>query len=217
MIAKKIDFEYLLCYNIFWLKGKGWVILRVISGKAKGRKLKVPAGWNIRPTPDRVKESLFNILMGIIEGARFLDLFAGTGNVGIEALSRGAAGAVFVENNSRHVKVIEENLAITGLGERARVIKSGVEPALKKLAAENLKFDIVFMDPPYHTDLAEKALLLLAESDLVGENGLVIVESSSLKDMPERVGDLFISRREKYGDTVLTFYAKFLRTQREEN
>jgi len=192
-------------------------ILRVISGKAKGRKLKVPAGFNLRPTPDRVKESLFNILMGEIEGALFLDLFAGTGNIGIEALSRGAAGAVFVENNDRHVKVIMENLARTGLGERARVIKSDVQTALKKLSVENLKFDIVFMDPPYNTDLAEKALLLLEENDTVGINGLVIVESERLKDMPLKVGKLVISRQEKYGDTKLTFYSKLLPTQREEN
>ncbi len=199
-----------MCYNIFWLKGKGCAILRVISGSAKGRKLKVPAGLSIRPTPDRVKESLFNILTGKIEGACFLDLFAGTGNVGIEALSRGAVCAVFVENNGKHVKVIIENLGIAGLAERAKVIKSDVGTALKKLARENIKFDIVFMDPPYNTNLAENALLLLEENDLVEVSGLVIVESSSQKEMPSGVGRLVISRQEKYGDTKLTFYSKFL-------
>src|SRR5665647_70419 len=127
-ISKKIDFPVQLCYNIR-LK-EGIFILRVIAGSAKRRKLKTPRGLAVRPTSDRVKEALFNMLGSTILHCRFLDLFAGTGNIGIEALSRGAAGSTFVENNKNNIHIIKENLHITGLEDKARLICRDAADAL---------------------------------------------------------------------------------------
>ena len=178
--------------------------MRVITGQAKGRFLKVPRGWGGRPTSDRVKESLFNILGPLVPGASFLDLFAGTGNVGIEALSRGASRAVFVENNRQAVRAIRENLAQTGLGDRAEVLPLDVLAAAGRLKGQ--KFEIIFLDPPYGQGLEVQALEALVANDLVKENGLVVVEGSRRRQMPARVGCLKLCREHRIGDTVLAFY-----------
>ncbi len=182
-------------------------LLRVITGTAKNRKLKVPGGFEVRPTSDRVKEALFNILGGLVPGCLFLDLFAGTGNVGIEALSRGAAGAVFVEKNRKNVLVIEENLVLTGLHSRARVINLDVFKALPVLGREGRLFDLVFLDPPYLKKLEADVLSGIAGNNLLKPWGMVIVESSSRDLLPPAVDLIKLNRQEKYGDTMLSFYS----------
>lgn len=179
-------------------------MVRVITGQAGGRHLKVPRGWGGRPTSDRVKESLFNILGPLVPGASFLDLFAGTGSVGIEALSRGASRVVFVENNRQAVRAIRENLAQTGLGGRAEVLPIGVMDAAARLKGQ--KFTIIFLDPPYDQGLEVSALEALVANDLLEENGLVVVEGSRRRKMPARVGCLKLYREHRVGDTVLAFY-----------
>lgn len=185
---------------------KGFNILRVIAGIAKKRQLKVPRGLEVRPTSDRVKEALFNILGGLVPGCRFLDLFAGTGNIGIEALSRGAAVAVFVENNPRNVRVIKENLAVTGMEAKARLVRLDVADALALLGGEGQKFDLIFLDPPYLKDFEKSTLAGIARHGLLRPGGRVVVESSKKDQLPREIGDLKMFRQEKYGDTLLSFY-----------
>lgn len=178
--------------------------LRIIAGKAKGRRLKVPRGWEGRPTSDRVKEALFNILGPLVLNASFLDLFAGTGNVGIEALSRGASRAVFVENNRQAVKAIQENLQKAGFYGQAEVLAVDVLAAVKQLKEQN--FEIIFLDPPYSQGLEVLVLQALVNCGLVKKGNLVVVESNKRQELPSQVGYLKLSRRHKIGDTVLAFY-----------
>jgi 16S rRNA (guanine(966)-N(2))-methyltransferase RsmD len=203
-ISKKIDFPVQLCYNIR-LK-EGIFILRVISGSAKRRKLKTPRGLAVRPTSDRVKEALFNMLGSTVLYCRFLDLFSGTGNIGIEALSRGAAGSTFVENNKNNIHIIKENLHITDLEDRARLIYRDAADALSLLGKEGQKFDIIFLDPPYHEDYEIKTLACIALCGVLEPGGMVVVESCGKHQLPRIIEGLEIVRQEKYGDTLLSFY-----------
>ena len=180
--------------------------MRVITGQAGGRKLKAPKGMDTRPTSDRTKESLFNIIGQRIIDATFLDLYAGTGAIGIEAISRGALKAVFVENNPRAIRIIRDNLNSTGLADMAEVISREVDVAIQTLSKGPRKFDIIFLDPPYLRDLVQKSLVTLDKNKILATEGLVITESSKLDTLPEKAGSLEMLRQEKYGDTILSFY-----------
>lgn len=180
--------------------------MRVITGTAKGNRLKSLKGMETRPTLDRVKESLFNIIGSRVIDTEFLDLFAGTGAIGIEAISRGAKHALFVETNPRAVKIIRENLEITGLADQGEIMAADVEMALKAVANADRKFDMIFMDPPYLKKLGQKTLTSLMQFGVLTKNGLVIVESSKMDELPLQEGPLKMVRQEKYGDTTLTFY-----------
>lgn len=180
--------------------------MRIISGQAKGRRLKSPKGRNTRPTSDRVKEAIFNILNPYIPGCLFLDLYAGTGNIGIEALSRGSKASVFVENNSAALKVIHDNLALTGFENDAQVIRGSVISALEKFQNEDRKFDIIFLDPPYERDLSLPALQKINDNNLLAEDGMILLEHHQREKYPERIGRLFLTRQNKYGDTMISFY-----------
>ncbi len=182
-------------------------ILRVIAGTAKNRKLKVPGGLKLRPTGDRVKEALFNILGDFVPDCLFLDLFAGTGSIGIEALSRGATGAVFVEKNRKNMLVLKENLVLTGLQSRARVICLDVFKALPVLRKEGQLFDLVFLDPPYLKNFEGEVLSGIAGYNLLKPCGKVVAESSKKDLLPPAVGPLKLNRQESYGDTVLSIYS----------
>ncbi len=184
-------------------------ILRVISGIAGGHKLKTVKGDTTRPTADRVKESLFNIITAIVPKAVVLDLYAGTGNLGIEALSRGAELAVFVDRNDECVSVIRDNLAHTKLSHKAKIMKSDVSLAIKRLSRSKMKFDLVFMDPPYGKGLVQKTLETLSACDILNENAVVVAEQSVLDQVPDRAGCLKLVREQKYGDTRLSFYRPF--------
>lgn len=155
--------------------------MRVISGTAKHLPLKTVEGQETRPTTDRIKETLFNMIQNEIYGCRFLDLFAGSGAIGIEALSRGAEAAVFVEQNRRAADCIRENLSFTHLSQKAHVMCMDVFQALSQLQ-EGESFDIVFMDPPYDRELEKKVLEILAKSDRINEQSLIITEASLKTD-----------------------------------
>jgi 16S rRNA (guanine966-N2)-methyltransferase len=161
----------------------------------------------VRPTADRVKEALFNILRDQVPGCCFLDLFAGSGSIGIEALSRGANGAVFVEANHRHAAIIRENLKTCGLEPYARVIAAKAAEALNLLAQEGQAFDLVFLDPPYSKNMEAVTLADINRYHLLKPGGMVIVESSKRDCLPQSVDGLSLLRTEKYGDTILSFYA----------
>jgi len=155
-----------------------------------------------------VKEALFNIISARVEGSYILDLFAGSGSIGIEALSRGAEKAVFIESNPKHVSIIKENLKTCGFDSDVRVIRTKVSDGLRILHAEEVVFDLIFLDPPYSKDLETTTLADISRYRLLKEKGLVIVESSKRDNMPQRVGDLQLLRVERYGDTTLSFYGK---------
>ncbi len=151
--------------------------MRVIAGSARSLRLKTLDGLDTRPTTDRIKETLFNIIGPSVYDAVFLDLFSGSGGIGIEALSRGAKEAVFVENNPKAMKCIKENLKFTRLEQKAAVMTEDVVHALCRLEGEKI-FDIIFMDPPYHNNEERRVLEYLSESSLVYDDTVIIVEAS---------------------------------------
>lgn len=151
--------------------------MRVIAGSARRTQLKTMEGSNTRPTTDRIKETLFNMIAPNIYDVHFLDLFAGSGGIGIEALSRGAERAVFVENHPAAINCIQENLKKTHLEQKASVMKMDVIQALRRLDGRE-KFDYIFMDPPYNQELEKRVMLTLSETDLLTEDALIIVEAS---------------------------------------
>ena len=151
--------------------------MRVIAGKARRLPLVSPEGRGTRPTTDRIKETLFNILQDDIPGCRFLDLFSGSGAIGIEALSRGASKAYFVESNKKAVQCIKDNLNFTKLQDDAVVMAMPVERALKDLE-HKVKFDFIFMDPPYDKLYEKDVLIFLSKSDLINKSSRIIVEAS---------------------------------------
>ncbi len=178
--------------------------VRVIGGALRGRRLRVPGGLAVRPTSDRVREALFDLLGDRIVGATVLDVYAGSGAVGIEALSRGAAGAVLVESHREALDVIEENLALDPLLAGARVIASDVAPAVKRLAREGTLFSIVFMDPPYGPEL-ERGLRLVSRAGLLAPDGIVIAEHEA-HSIPRPTAGLVARLSRSYGRAALTIY-----------
>ena len=177
--------------------------MRIITGTARGKKLEILSGEAVRPTTDRVKESIFNILQFQIEGRRILDLFAGSGQVALEALSRGAASAVFVDSSADCIRVIENNVRNTGFQKQAKVIKADFATFLNS-AVE--KFDIAFLDPPYKTGQLQKALELTSHH--MTPAGTIVCEHSYDDELPESVGEFERIKSYKYGKIVLTLYRR---------
>lgn len=182
-------------------------MLRVIAGTAKGHKLKTPKGLSTRPTTDRVKESLFSILAPYLAEASVLDAFAGTGSLGIEALSRGAESAVFIDRSSECARIIRDNLIHTKLIDRSSILTMDVGTGLNKLAGEGRTFDIIFMDPPYSKNFIEETLKIVEKNGIIKDDGIIIAEHDKQDAVPDEVGRLKLGRSQKYGDTVLSFYS----------
>ena len=179
--------------------------MRVVGGIAKGRNLASPAIPGARPTLELVRGAIFNILgSNLIEGARIADLFAGTGSLGIEGLSRGAAGADFVEQHPRQCAVIRSNLESTGLSNRGQVHCMKVERALQVLKGP---YGVVFMDPPYRLKTLDPVLETLAQSGLMEAEGVVVVGHSKRLGLKERYGSLSKVRSRRYGDSVVDFFS----------
>ena len=177
--------------------------MRVITGAARGRRLKELPGYETRPTTDRVKEGLFNIVQFDIEGRKVLDLFAGTGQLGIESLSRGAASAVFVEQRRDAAALIRDNLKITNLGENARVVCGD---ALAFLSSAREKFDLIFIDPPYAANLWKNAMEAIYQFDILSNHGIIVSESPVEQDMPLLSPPYLLHRSYRYGKTKITTY-----------
>ncbi|AQS59467.1 16S rRNA (guanine(966)-N(2))-methyltransferase RsmD [Desulforamulus ferrireducens] len=188
--------------------------MRIIAGSARGRNLKSPKGMSTRPTSDRVREALFNIINPYLADCRFLDLFSGTGAVGIEALSRGAAKAVLVEKDRSTAKIILDNLDLCRLKENAEVLTLDVAKAISLLGQRGESFDIIFLDPPYKKGFEQPTIAAVLSQDILAPQGIVIVESNKVDLPPERVEALCAYRREKYGDTALTFYRYDIKGER---
>ena len=179
--------------------------MRVITGKARGVALKTPEGLTTRPTADRVKEALFSIINFDIPDAEVLDLFGGTGQLGIEALSRGAKRAVFVDAGDAACKLIKENLRRTKLEGQGSVVRSDY---LQYLSRCREKFSIVFLDPPYAEEFLENSLKKLSEIDILKSNGIIVCERPLGKDLPWESPGFTRSKDYKYGKTLLTLYRK---------
>ena len=176
--------------------------MRVITGKARGRKLKTPENYDIRPTSDQVKESIFNIIQFDIEGRRVLDLFAGTGQLGIECLSRGAAEVVFIDQSREAVKIIRDNLKTCGL--EAAVLQMDAVSFLRGCG----KFDLIFIDPPYESSLYEEVLKIINSVDILSDGGIIICEARREKALPELEEPYRKAKEYNYGKIKLCKYTK---------
>ena len=176
--------------------------MRVITGSARGRKLKTPENYDIRPTTDNVKESVFNIIQFDIEGRRLLDLFAGTGQLGIECLSRGASSAVFVDQSREAVKIVKDNLKACGL--TGTVVQADAMSFLRTCG----KFDIIFVDPPYDSDLYESVLNTVNSIDILSDGGIIICESRRERALPEMTAPYKKRKEYTYGKVKLCIYTK---------
>lgn len=179
--------------------------MRIITGSAKGTKLKAPPGLDTRPTADRVKESVFNILGDIVVDAQVLDVFAGTGNLGLEALSRGAKTAVFVDHNHNSIAIIKDNAHHTKLAEHTEIYKHDVLRFLDKLAQMGRSFDVMFCDPPYEKGFVQAVLKKLDESPIMALGGIVVIEHSRREPIADEWDHLQLRRTERYGATLISF------------
>jgi len=187
--------------------------MRISAGVAKGRRTATKKllshtikGKQLRPTSSKVREALFDILRDKIDDALFVDLYAGTGTVGLEALSRGAKKAVFVEQSYTRVRTIQENVTKLGFQEKSDIIRGRSCDFVARYAGENV--DICFVDPPYKSDEIDRVLTLIGEKEFLSRQGIVIVEHFFKKKVPEKVGRVIMQRSYRYGDTMLTCYGK---------
>ena len=176
--------------------------MRVITGTARGRKLMEPRGMEIRPTTDQVKEAAYNIVQFDVEGRRVLDLFAGTGQMGIEALSRGAASCTFIDAGREAVALVKENLKRCQL--QAQVLQTDAISYLSTCGA----YDLIFLDPPYDTDLLERALMAIEQFDILSEGGIILCESRREKPLPALSAPYCLKKEYRYGKLKLTVYTR---------
>lgn len=182
--------------------------MRIIGGEYRSRLISMPKGVEIRPTQDKVRESIFNILQDL-NNKTVLELFAGSGAFGIEAISRGASYVTFVDNNSRCVETIRENLdSLDIINAKYDIIKANALSVLPRLEKTGEKFDIAFLDPPYYKGLAKKCLINIDSYDILSRIGLVVVEHFRKDELPVDLRTLIVEKERRYGDTVITLYRK---------
>jgi len=183
--------------------------MRVIAGEYRGRRIVAPKGRGVRPTLDRVREAIADALAAHLPGARVLDLFAGSGAFGIEALSRGAVHATFCDLSARSCDAIRENLARLRIpASAARVMQAPARAAIERLGRESARFEVAFVDPPYEAMLYDETLLALSIAGLVSPGGIVVVEHSRRIALSPVYGTLHAGRVARYGDTCVTFYSR---------
>lgn len=180
--------------------------MRITTGIARGMTLKSTTGLDTRPTSDYVKQSLFNTIQFDIEGRQVLDLFAGTGQLGLEALSRGADRTFFVDNTPSAISVIRENINKTGFSDRSFVVSSDYKAFLQ--SAKKRGFSLVFLDPPYRKGFLNRVLSFIQVFDIVKENGIIVCESASSESLADRFGDIIQFKSSRCGSTTLTYYKR---------
>ena len=185
-----------------------WIMLRIIAGERKGRILKTVPGRSTRPTTDRVKESVFNILQSRLYESSILDLFSGTGNLGLEAMSRGSRRAVFVERAPAALAVLRENCQALHYIDSVEILAQDVQRAISLLSTRRGVFDIVFMDPPYDSDLEAVTIAALDAFHLVAEDGRIVVEHLLRDEQEDPIGGFARYDMRKYGNTAVSFYRK---------
>ena len=181
------------------------IIMRVIAGAGKGKTIKSVPGMSTRPTTDKVKESIFNIIGPYFEEGNVLDLFAGTGSLGIEALSRGMTSAVFVDQDKLSIETIYKNLETTNLKQFAEVYKNDYQRALKALAKREVSFDLIFLDPPYKLKKLDKIIQFIGKHNLLKETGTIVTEHDADYDFTDHLEENFVVYKQvSYGDTGIT-------------
>ncbi len=181
--------------------------MRIIAGEARNKKIKALKTMDVRPTSDRVKESLFSIINQYVPNSIFLDLFSGTGNIALEALSRGAKKAILIEKEKKVLGNIIENINSLGYSDKCRAYRNEAERAIEILSKKKEKFDIIFMDPPYKEELCTSTIEKVEEQEILNENGLLIAEHHVKERMAEKIGKLNKVDERTYGNKVMTFYA----------
>lgn len=191
--------------------------MRVIAGRLKGIKLKMVPGNHVRPTSDRVKESIFQVLGPYFNGGTVLDLFAGSGQLGLEALSRGVDYVVFVDRSPKSIHTIKQNIALTKMESNTRVIKQDTLSACRILGKKALQFDYIFVDPPYHRDLLLPVLQEISTQQLLSSNGRVIVERENTNQIPIEIGRLKKEMERPYGSTSIDIYQAIFLGSKEES
>lgn len=189
--------------------------MRVVSGTAKGRALKAVPGKGTRPTTDKVKEAIFSSIGPYFDGGRVLDLFAGTGGLGIEALSRGMEQGIFVDMERASIQVVQDNLRVTGLSDKAEVYRNEATRAVKALAKRAMQFALVFLDPPYKLKHMDQLIEEMEAAGILDQACTIVVEHDAEHDYPERIGRFVRGRHTAYGDTAVTIYKSEL-DEREE-
>lgn len=183
--------------------------MRVIAGSKKGQPLQAVPGRSTRPTTDKVKESLFNLIgESHFNGGIGLDLYAGTGGLGVEALSRGLDKVIFVDQDRKAIAVIKQNLESTGFTIQSEIYKNDATRALKVLCKREIPFDLIFLDPPYHKQNIANELALFDSHQLITPLGMVIVETAKDVTLPTHLGHLFLEKQRQYGDTEVRIYRK---------
>lgn len=194
MLALVLDFD------------EGMFCMRIVAGISKGTKLKMVPGTHVRPTSDRVKESVFQMLGPFFSGGRVLDLFAGTGALGLEALSRGMDEAVFVDQSIKSIQTIRHNVAQTKMQSRAIIYKKDAKLACRLLAKQKQKFTLIFIDPPYQQNILIPTLTEIAKQDLLEEDGKIIAELPTHACLPEEIGKLRRKIQRSYGSSLICIY-----------
>lgn len=182
--------------------------MRIIAGEAKNKKIKSRKGMNTRPTLGSVKESLFSIISTYVPDSVFLDLFTGTGNIALEALSRGAKRAVMIEQDPEALKIVIENINSLGYEDRCRAYKNDVVRAVEILGRKDEKFDIIFMDPPYKQELCTKVMKAIEKAGILAQGGLIICEHHIFEELADEVGEFKKADYRKYGKKAMTFYTR---------
>ena len=182
--------------------------MRIIAGKRKGLIIKSIEEDSTRPTKDMVREALFSILMNQVVDSRFLDLFAGSGAIGMEALSRGASAALFVDSNPKCIKVIKENLKKANFEENAEVYEADFQVALKKLNEKKKQFDLIYIDPPYHQNMGMIAINKISEYDMLHEDGIIVFESDTDEEVPDEIGKFERYNYKRYGRNRLNLFRR---------
>lgn len=180
--------------------------MRVIAGTAKGRPLRAVPGMNTRPTTDKVKEAIFSMIGPYFDGGWALDLFAGTGGLGIEALSRGAERAVFVDRDRQSVDVVRRNVEAAGMADRAEIYRNDADRAIKALGKRGLEFRLVFLDPPYRMTDMDKVMGEMDKLGLLEDGASIVVEHDSAHTYPEHAGPFIQQKHSRYGETAVTIY-----------
>ncbi len=179
---------------------------RVIAGARKGFKLATYHSPFVRPTTDRTKQVIFNVLNSAVSGSLVLDIFSGTGGLGIEALSRGASRAIFIESHFKVCEILLQNLQKTGFSEQSEILNMNARPALLLLAERGLRFDVIVADPPYEGSYAEETLADVASHSLLAVNGWLALEHSSRIAPPDFCGAVLLKTRKQHGDSAISFY-----------
>jgi 16S rRNA (guanine966-N2)-methyltransferase len=180
--------------------------MRVVSGSCKGKSLKAVPGYSTRPTTDKVKEAIFNMIGPYFEGGLGLDLYAGSGGLGIEALSRGLDQVIFVDRDKNAIQTIHENIHRCGLEQRSEIYRNDAERAIKAVAKRDLKMNYIFLDPPYKKQQLERIMEIISESNLLSENGVIVCEHGTDIEMPKQVNHLVRKKHEQYGIISVSIY-----------